>query len=560
MPKSEITSILKEIEQLLELKGENPFKARAYSNAARKITSEAINIEKHVQEGTLGTIDGFGQALQEKLTDFVQNGKMAYYEKLKAEVPAGLREIGKMPGIGPKKARDLYHKHEIMSLEELEDYCKNGKLSQIKGYTAKSEEFILAAINHRNASRGKYLQQQALEYADKLIEKLNNSDIFERVEASGELRILPETITRLDFITIPSGNFSNETLIELIAESEVSVINDKEISYRIDFGIPVFINVSDENSFVESQFLNSSRNNFLEVFFKETGIDSNGLAGFKTEKDIFEKAGMDYIPPELREDGYYIKKAINKTMPELIVESDLIGMVHNHSTWSDGANSIREMVLGAKELGFEYFALCDHSQSAAYANGLTPDRIKDQHEEIDGLNEKEIGIRIIKGIESDILPDGSLDYPEEILAGFELVVASVHSSFRMSKKDMTRRIVCALKSPYTSILGHPTGRLLLARPPYEVDIKDVIDAAADYGKVIEINANPYRLDLNWENARYAKEKGVKISINPDAHVVAGMKDVKFGINVARKAGLTKYDVVNCMQAEEFLKEVNKSRI
>lgn len=547
-----LIKILNEIAVMLELKGENPFKARAYSNAAEIIEEQGIDVAGAVASGEINNIKGFGDALTKKITGYVANGRMEYYEKLKGEVPYGLVEVTKIGGIGPKKAKMLFDSHKVENIDDLERLCIEDKLKNIKGFGAKSQEIIMNSIQHRKASRGRYLQQIAFEEAAGLLEEIRMLPGVVYAELTGIARRFAETISSLHFLVgvenpesfaagkIDSGRLSIPAEFEICGSSRFySMLN--------------YTTGSDEYIKAFNEFL--STRNFVtsggRIYLNDEEIFPS------SEADLYKIAGLQYVPPELREGAGILQMAETHSIPELITDSDLKGMLHCHSTWSDGRNSIREMALKSKELGFSYFAICDHSQAAAYANGLSIERVMMQHEEIDRLNAEDLGIHILKGIESDILPDGSLDYPEEVLERFDLVVASVHSSFNMSKEAMTRRIICAVQSPYTTIIGHPTGRLLLARPAYEVDIREIIAAAADFGKIIEINSNPYRLDLSWEHLAFAREKCLRIAINPDSHAVDTLKDVFIGVKAARKGGLEAKDVVNCNDLDSFMKIIKK---
>lgn len=544
----ELIKILKNIAKLLELKGENPFKARAYINAAEIIKNNNINIEDAVNNGTLANIKGVGEALQKKITEYVQTGKMSYYEKLKAEVPEGLFEITKISNIGPAKARKLYYDFNITTIEQLEEACEKNVLKDIKGFGPKLQELILVSIHHRKASKGRYLQEKAAREAEIMLNEIKQISGVQRIEITGDYRRFNETLDNIHLLISTEKKTTQETVNTILK------------NYKTE--IPVIVEFTDSDKFIWNLHKTSSSQNFNNEF--EKFAFSNGLS-FKndslyfndekivlnTEEELYKVLAMQYIPPELREDPRTIEISKNFRIPELVRNEDLKGVVHVHTNWSDGKNTILEMSNKAQELGLRYIVITDHSRSAAYAGGLSIESVIEQHSEIDKLNEQINDFKIFKGIESDILTDGSLDYPDEVLKSFDVVIASVHSSFNMSKKDMTKRIIFAIMSPFTHILGHPTGRLLLARPPYEVEIKDVIQAAADYGKVIEINSNPYRLDLSWENVIYAKEKGVKISINPDAHNSGTISDIFVGVKVARKGWLEAKDVINCLDYEDF---------
>lgn len=555
-----LVKILRNIAILLQIKGENVFKAQAYSNAADIIEAMQLDIVDLVKSGKLGEIKGFGEALVKKITEFVETGKISYYDKLITEIPVELVAITKIPGIGPKKTKVLYENLGIKSIDDLEKACLDGKVAKIKGFSEKSQEIILNSIQHIKAWKGKKQQFACFQEANRISNLFKENPYVIEHSIVGEMRRYKEIVSTLQFLISTNepekiiDSLKNSFKIER-KERELTFQTEDEISVNVIFTTPhnyiwLLHNLTGAEKYITSfaeLFKNKTKKNFnfYEFPFPEVRLSK--------EEELFDWLGIQYIPPELREDNLSIELAQQSKIPHLIEEKDLRGMVHVHSNWSDGFNTIEQMAIASKNLGFEYIVVCDHSQTAKYANGLEPERVIKQHEEIDELNNKNLGIKIFKGIESDILPDGSLDYDEEILKKFDVVVASVHSHFKMSKTEMTKRIVYAIMSPYTHILGHPTGRLLLSRDSYEVDIKQIIDAAADYGKIIELNANPYRLDLPWEHLIYAKDKGVKISINPDSHDVNSLTDAFYGVKFARKGWLERDDVINSLSGEEFLK-------
>jgi len=554
-----LVKLLRNASILLQIKGENIFKANAYSNAADIIESQQLDVAELVQNGKLGEIKGFGEALVKKITEYVQTGKMSFYEKLISEVPEDLIKITKIPGIGPKKTKQLYEKLGIRTIEDLERACIEGKIASLKGFSEKTQEILLNSIQHIKAWKGKKQLFACFQEAENVASILRSTPAVEEFSIVGEMRRYTEVISNVEFLVACE---SPEPVIDVFKSKYSIAVEENLLKFETDEEIPVVIHCSNpENYHWQLHNLTASDeylNHFQQYFEEKTNSRFNLLVfplkahKLQSERQIFDLLDLQYIPSELREKAIAIEKAKAREIPLLVDEKDLKGMIHVHSTWSDGFNSIEQMAIAAKKLGFEYIAICDHSQTARYANGLEPERVLQQHKEIDELNSKGLGIRILKGIESDILPDGSLDYGEDILRQFDLVVASVHSHFKMTKSEMTRRIIYAIMSPYTHILGHPTGRLLLARDSYEVDVKEIIDAAADYGKIIELNANPYRLDLPWEYLMYAKEKGVKISINPDSHDYNSLVDVFYGVKFARKGWLEPKDVVNCLSVDDFM--------
>jgi len=554
-----LVKLLRNASILLQIKGENIFKANAFSNAADIIESQQLDVAELVQNGKLGEIKGFGEALVKKITEYVQTGEMSFYEKLISEVPEELIKITKIPGIGPKKTKQLYEKLGIRTIEDLEKACIEGKIASLKGFSEKTQEILLNSIQHIKAWKGKKQLFACFQEAENVASILRSTPAVEEFSIVGEMRRYTEVISNVEFLVACE---SPEPVIDVFKSKYSIAVRENLLKFETEEEISVVIHFSNpENYHWQLHNLTASDeylNHFQQYFEEKTNSRFNLLVfplkdhKLQSERQIFDLLELQYIPPELREKAIAIEKAKAREIPLLVDEKDLKGMIHVHSTWSDGFNSIEQMAIAAKNLGFEYIAICDHSQTARYANGLEPERVLQQHKEIDELNSKGLGIRILKGIESDILPDGSLDYSEDILRQFDLVVASVHSHFKMTKSEMTRRIIYAIMSPYTHILGHPTGRLLLARDSYEVDVKEIIDTAADYGKIIELNANPYRLDLPCEYLMYVKEKGVKISINPDSHDYNSLVDVFYGVKFARKGWLEPKDVVNCLSGDDFM--------
>lgn len=553
-----LVRILNNIAILLDIKGENPFKTRAYSNAAEIITEQCIDVESAVSDGTLAEIKGFGEALQKKITEYVTKGKMSYYENLIKELPESIVDITKISTIGPKKAKQLFDNLGISNLDELEQACIDDKLAHIKGFSAKSQEMILNSVSHKKAAKGKHLQDAAINDCIMIEKKLSDINSIHSFSIAGGFRRFEETTSSLKFVISTS---EIEKAVSELIEVFKGDYSDPKLTFTTKNNFLVELILTDINSYGHILHLETGNEDYIKAY--NTHLDTNvtvssNETSLENEQVLFEKAGLQFIPPELRESGRAIEAAKNNEIPELITDTDLKGMLHVHTNWSDGKNTIEEMAMSARKLGFKYIAICDHSKSAAYANGLSIDRVKAQHEEIDKLNEQNLGIHILKGIESDILIDGSLDYPDNILESFEIIVGSVHSNFNLKSDDMTRRICYALMSPYLSILGHPTGRLLLSRQAYELDIEEVIGTAIEYHKIIEINSNPYRLDLSWQNALYGRDRGLILAINPDSHTKDSMHEVFIGVKSARKAWLEPKHIINCLTQDEFISKMKKN--
>lgn len=565
MEKKEIVEILNEIGLLLELKGENPFKSRAYYNAARTIELLDEDIETLVKEGKLKEVKGIGEALNKKITELVLTGRLKYYEDLKASVPEGLLDMLKIPGLGPKRVRTIYEQLNITSVRELEYACLENRLLDLPGFGEKMQNKILKGIQFIKQFSSHFLYSEAYLEAVNFKEYLDSANVALMTEIAGSLRRKKEIVKDIDILSA-SNNPNNiiQTFLSYPKIKEITEKGDTKSSVILENGIGVDLRVVKEDQFPYAfhHFTGSKEHNTaMRYRAKNMGIKMNEYGLFRgeelircdNEEEIFSYLGLSFIPPELRENMGEIEAAEKGNIPNLVDESDLKGILHVHTRYSDGSNSLEELVKATKNLGYSYIGISDHSKSAYYANGLNEEQLFEQWKEIDNLNNNYTDFRIFKGIEVDILPDGSLDYDEDILQKFDFVIVSVHSSFNMNKQEMTDRIIKALTNKYTTILGHPTGRLLLAREGYNVDIGKIIEIAAAYGKIIEINSNPYRLDLDWRYIKPAKEKGVMFAICPDVHNIEGLDHVKYGIGIARKGWLEPKNIVNTLNIEDFSK-------
>ncbi|MEG6568449.1 DNA polymerase/3'-5' exonuclease PolX [Thermoanaerobacterium thermosaccharolyticum] len=565
MDKKTVIDILNEIGLLLELKGENPFKPRAYYNAARTIEVLDDDIEKLIKEDRLKDIKGIGDALNKKLTELVTTGRLEYYDNLKASIPEGLIEMLKIPGLGPKKIKTLYDKLDIKTVGELEYACIENRLVELPGFGEKTQKKILEGIQFIKQFNGKHLFMDAYLEASSLKQYLMDSGLTIRCEIAGSLRRRKEIVKDIDILATCDNP---EKLMDVFTKYEgirdIVAKGETKTSIILKSGINVDLRVvkDEEYPYALHHFTGSKEHNTaMRHRARQMGIKMNEYGLFKgdllikcrDEEEIFNNLNLSYIPPELRENMGEIEAAEKGLLPVLIEEKDIKGVFHVHTIYSDGANTLSEMVNAARDRGYKIIGITDHSKSAFYANGLKEEDILRQLDEIDELNHKYADIKILKGIESDILRDGSLDYDEDILKRFDFVIASVHFNFKMSKEDMTKRIINAIKNKYTKIIGHLTGRLLLARDGYDIDIYKIIDVSAEYGKIIEINASPYRLDIDWRYIKYAKEKGVKFAICPDAHRIEGLDDIKYGIGIARKGWLEAKDVINTYDFDELNK-------
>lgn len=564
MNKEEIIKILNEISVLLELAGENPFKSRAYETAARNLEGMTEDIEELVKSGEISKIPGIGEAIGKKIKQLVETGHLDYYEKLKASIPAGHLEMLKIPGLGPKKIRVLHQELGITTIGELEYACQENRLVNLKGFGAKTQANILKGIGQIKHYRERRLYVEA--YSDALnLSTMLTEKLSLPVAIAGSLRRGAETVKDIDLLVAThNSREAGETFIHLDPVETVTSKGATKVSVILKSGINSDLRIvkPEEFPYALHHFTGSREHNTaMRSRAKDLGMKMNEYGLFKgdmnipcqSEEEIFHHLGLSYIPPELRENMGEIEAAEKGLLPKLIEETDIKGVLHIHTNFSDGLCSIEEIAYIARARGYAYIGISDHSQSAYYAGGLKEDAIVKQIKLINELNEKMSPFRIFKGIEADILPDGSLDYPDDLLARFDFVIAAVHSHFHMKESEMTERICRALRNPFTTILAHPTGRLLLSREPYEVNMSVVIAEAIAQGKVIELNANPYRLDITWPNIIMAKKMGLKIAINPDIHDISGFNFLSLGVKMARKGWIGKEDCINCMEASEIEK-------
>ena len=564
-----VGNVLREVALLLELKGENPFKVRAYSNAARSIETLDEEIMGMIHEGRIRDVEGVGETLAQQITELVETGGLQLLEELKRTIPPGHVEMLKIPGLGPKKIKVLSDTLHIQTIGELEYACSENRLIELQGFGQKSQEKILKGIQQVKKYQGRYLYGDTLPLAESVLERIRSHPKVLRASLAGSLRRRMEIVGNVNLVVSTLRPQEVLTAVSKFPEVEVVHFGDGNAGhYSLASGVKIDLQTTSDLTFAHHLYRLTGSLNHWKAMTKratafafelnEQGLLRNGRpVGCKEEEDIFQALGIDFIPPELREDRGEIEAAEGHYLPRLICDQDLKGVFHVHSSFSDGAGSVQAMAEAARRMGFSYLGISDHSQSARYAGGLTLEKLRKQWEEVDRLNRETEGFHIFKGIESDILSDGSLDYEEEILKQFDFVIASVHSHFTMTEQEMTQRVIKALRNPYTTILAHPTGRLLLSREPYPIDMRSVIDEAASQGVVIELNAHPYRLDLDWRLCKYAKEKGATIAINPDAHDPEGLKDITFGIGIGRKGWLEPGDVLNTRSLEEmkdYLKE------
>ncbi|HEX5130902.1 MAG TPA: DNA polymerase/3'-5' exonuclease PolX [Candidatus Krumholzibacteria bacterium] len=569
--KPEIARKLDDVAAMLEILGDNPFRIRAFYNAARAIEDLSGDVAAMAESGELLEVRGIGKSIYTDIQKMLATGTFDEYEKLRARVPSGVLEMLRISGMGPKKVKAVYDKLGVKSLDELEQAGRDGKLAVLPGFGEKTQTNILAGIARFRKYSQRFLYSTALAEATAILAVVAAVPGVERSLIGGSLRRHKETIGDIDILATAAD--AEPVMDAFTGMDNVATLVGRgptKSSVITKSGIHVDLRVVKDSEFPAAlhYFTGSKEHNTeIRAIAKKKGYKLNEYGLFKDEKAVkivdepalFKKLGMDYIPPELRENTGEIEAAIKHELPELIKADDIRGVFHCHSKWSDGRSTVREMAEAARALGHVYFGIADHSQTAVYANGLTPARVQKQRAEVDRLNQELAPFFVFAGIESDILQDGSLDYPEDVLATFDYVVASVHGQFSGSEAQMTERIVKAVSNPFTTMLGHPTGRLLLSRDGYPLDLIAVFEACAAHNVFIEINAHPARLDLDWRHVKTAKEMGVQFVINPDAHHTSEIEYVRFGVGVARKGWLTRDDVLNTRTLAAARKLIERAR-
>jgi DNA polymerase (family X) len=547
MENKTIARTLRLLSQLMELHDENPFKVKSVANAAFKVDKLPYPIASKTLD-QIEQIDGLGKSIAGKIWEIIESNSLFDLSDLLNKTPPGIVEMMRIKGLGPKKILVIWKELGIENVGELYYACNENRLIEAKGFGLKTQEEIKKTIEFNMASNGRFLYAQVESFAEALLDRIKTEIKPEHVLLTGQYRRRSEIIDSLDLIVVKE---LDDTILKKLESWDIGILEilGNQVKFQTEQGVIVHVHFVNNNELGWELILKTGNQEHVEILKSMLkGVDLYA----KTESEIYELAGIPYIEPELREGDNEFKLIKSKSLPQLIEYSDLRGSLHNHSTWSDGVHTLEEMALFCKnELKLEYLGICDHSKSAFYANGLNETRISAQQREIDELNKKLSPFRIFKGIESDILYDGSLDYSDEVLGSFDFIVASVHSVLNMNELKATERLIKAIENPYTTILGHPTGRLLLSRSGYPIDHKKVIDACAANQVIIEINANPLRLDLDWRWHQYAISKGVMLSINPDAHRKEGFNDMKFGTLIARKGGLSKENCLNAMNFEQI---------
>lgn len=550
MTNSDIADILKLYADLSELHGGNPFKIKSFAAASFNIDKMPQPLDQ-LDLAALEKVPGIGKTIAVVIDSLNKTESFPELQKLLEETPEGVLQIMKVKGIGPKKVAVIWKEMGIESVGELLYACKENRLSQVKGFGLKTQDSIKKQIEFMFANAHKFHYAKAEAPALDFLKDLQN-EIHEMASFSGAIRRAAEVLECIEYLVPVQDMDSSITAISGMPYlSEVDIM-DELIEAKLG-SYPVQIKLVPEENFYYHLFMETAS----EEHIKQLDTLPDEYINYNTEEEVYESIGLSYIEPELREGRNEISLARMGALPTLIEFEDLRGPLHNHSTWSDGMNSVEEMALWCMNKNYAYLGMADHSKSAFYAQGLSIERVFAQQKEIDALNLKYPQFRILKGIECDILNDGSLDYEDDVLKSFDYIVASIHSNLKMNEEKAMMRLVKAIENPYTSILGHPTGRLLLMREGYPINHKKIIDACAANGVHIEINANPYRLDLDWRYIDYAMDKGVMLSINPDAHELDGFLDMYYGTLVARKGGLIKEACLNCLELDELLLKLKK---
>jgi len=564
MRNSEIAKIFYELADLLEFKGDDFFKIRAYRNAGKVLAGLAEPVGEIQKKGELEKVSGIGKKIAGKIREILKTGCLKKHQELLKEIPPGMLEIMSLPGIGPKRARMLWERLNVSGPDELVEAARAGRVRDLPGMGVRREMDIIRNVEMRRNQSGRFLLVTARELAGELTEYLKAVPGVTRAEAGGSLRRWQETVRDIDLV-VSAGNVNS--VFEAVASHprvrKVAKMSGNRAEFQTSWGISVDLEVVPEEMFFPALHKSTGSKAHYRRLQELPGapVVINNTAGATCEEDIYAELGLPYIPPEIREDCGEIESALENSLPKLVELKDIKGDLHIHTSWSDGLCSIDQMAERAKDKGYQYLAITDHSQSLKIARGLSLEKLKEQHREISRLNEifgeKGEGFRILAGIEVDILPGGGLDCPDEILKEMDIVVASVHRAFKQDRETMTARIISAIENKNVDIIGHPTGRLIGSREEYDLDLERVLDAAAGCGKIMEINASPDRLDLNDLNARLARSKGIKVAVNTDAHDLRRMDEMPYGVAVARRAWLEAGDIVNTMPLEKLLRYLHR---
>ncbi len=572
MKNKEIADIFNEIADILEIKGDNPFRIRAYRRAGQHIEGIAKDIAS-LSHKELLELPGIGKDLADKIEEYLKTGKMRSHEELKKEAPEGLSALLSVPSLGPKTAKLLYEKLKIKNIAELEDLAKKHKLAGLPGIKEKTEENILRGIELLKRGKDRQPLGRVLPLAAEIIGQLREKAPLKKISVAGSLRRMKDTVRDIDIlVTSSNSNDVMKAFVRLPHVKEILMQGPTKSSIITHEGIQVDLRVVEEESFgaALAYFTGSKEHNIRlrEMAMKkglkinEYGIfreKDNKKLGGKDEADVYKILGLQYVPPELREDRGEIEVALKGALPKLVEVKDIRGDLHVHTSRSDGSHTPEELASAAEDRGYEYIAITDHTKGLGVARGLNEERVMEQKKQIDSLNKKLRGFKLLMGLEVDIRSDGKLDFDDDILSEMDIVVASIHSGFRQSKEQLTKRLVSAMKNPFVSIIAHPTGRLIGEREPYDIDMEHILEVAKETGTALEINAYPLRLDINDIYAKKAKELGVGIVISTDTHLVSQFDYMSYGVSIAKRGWLEKKDVLNTLGYEQLMKELFKKR-
>jgi DNA polymerase (family X) len=572
MDKKAVAQVLEQIAAFLELKSENPFRIRAFRTAARAITSFPGELRQSLEDGSLASAKGVGPATLQIVSELVNTGRASMLEELREQIPPGLVEMLEISGLGVAKIRQIHEVLGIDSLPELEAAAHDGRLAKLPRFGPRTSENILKAIAFLRQASAYRLSHHAADEAEGLRAALARLPGVTQAITAGDVRRRSEVVKDLIFVLIAESSPAElfRRLSQLPGVHEFAGQDERRLTLRFAGGASAQIVATtpvNAGAVLVQATGNEGHLRELAACAAGQGFVFNGAALWRgsrfvatpDEQTFYQALGLSFIPPELREGQGEVASARNGELPRLVDPGDVKGILHCHTSYSDGSNTVEELALACKNKGYDYLGVTDHSQAAAYAGGLQPDDLARQADEIDQVNAKLEGFRILKGIEADILQDGSIDYAEDVLQRLDFVIASVHSRFNMGEKEMTARMLTAMDNPYLTIIGHPTGRLLLSRDPYPIDMDAVIEKAASKDVALEINADPHRLDLDWRLVRQARDSGVPISIGADAHSVAGIGYVEFGIGMARKGGLRADDILNARPVGDFVAFARRRR-
>lgn len=569
MKNADVARFLEEIADMLEMKGETPFKVRAYRDAARRIEGLRENVATLVEENRLTEIRGIGPSIAAKISEFVKTGRSSYLEDLAREFPKGMAELLEIPGVGAKKARLFYEKLGISTVEQLEEAARSHRLMQLPGIQEKTEQNVLQGIQRLKQVKGRMLLGTALPAAEEIIRELRMHPAAEQVEVGGSIRRMKETIGDIDILA--ASDKPEEVINTFVSLSSVKSVLAKgstkasvltEANLQIDLRV-----VSPDQWGAALQYFTGSKDHNIQLRtiaenrglrINEYGVfrtDTNERIAGSTEEEVYRTLGMEWIPPEIRESSGEIEAAMENRLPHLVEIGDIRGDMHAHTNWSDGSDTIEAMAEAARALGYEYLTISDHSVSMTFIKGLTVERIREQRRIIDRLNEHFEGFRLLHGIEVNIRSDGTLDYPDEILAEFDVVTASIHGGLGQSREQITQRMLSAIHNPHVDILGHPSGRLINKRDPSEFDAEAVFTAAAETGTALEVNAQPDRLDLRDADVRTAIESGATIAIDSDAHSTAQLELIRYGVATARRGWAEAQHVLNALPLDKLMERL-----